>query len=521
MNTKDMRQWEVISSRLTTWEYSERDTETKEAVLRIEFFKNIIKAALISVLSLTTTSQAIAKPQNPRSKMMNQFHSDIFSALPPFRAHCPSWQDVLAGRTFERQEDTFKDLGKSEPINLDWQSLLEDEKFDTDTFIKSSWLSNRPCFVFKTSHIQGISDYAGNKSFGRNYSVYSNFDADNHFDVDVPLTFYTGGIGGPEWEKYKQFTKDLQECLQINTIPLKTESIPEGPDQEELEQMSLKVNVPVMISHEDENKYDKYTENPEYRDTTLDKWVFWVNLHTELKRNNIANWNVKISCADITQKILEIAGLHTTFNTNSTYNGLIPTDADISLRWLQRRHCTSMSGEECEQFLISEDKVQVEEETPIFDCRRGDIYWKPNIMNYAKIFDVEDFPIGYSICKSRVSVSTDMDNVDISIQHKEGKKTCDIGDETVITSLLRSEKSLKLVDKHIKEKISKPGEVYYVPHHNRQNEEVPHNVTHEQVNAILYPNYLLNPLVRSFTYTAQNAYRSEDTLQRPFNGCRR
>jgi hypothetical protein len=240
-----------------------------------------------------------------------------------------------------------------------------------------------------------------------------------------------------------------------------------------------------------------------------------------LKRNNIENWSVNISCADITKQLLTIVGLHDTHHASSTYDGLIPTDTNSSLRGLQRRYCKNYSGEDCEEKLISEGRVQVQEDTPIFDCREDDIYGQPNIMNYEKIFDIKNFPVGLSICKSRVNLSTTTDNVDISVQHKKDTRVCDIGDKSVLETVLSSEDELENADKYIKKKLAKPGEVYYIAHYNRKEEDISHSLTNEQFSAILYPNYLLDPDVRSFAETAQNAYRTKHTIKGPYNGCRK
>ncbi len=467
--------------------------QSQEGYPTVIDFKNTITAALISVLMIADIPQTVAKPQNPRSRMMNQFHTDMFWKQPPFRFECPSWHDVL------------------------------DNGFDEEAFDSLS-SNGRPCFVNRTRYIEDIANFSGNEAFGKNYSVYSTFNPYT-FEVDVPLTFYTGEIGGSDGEDYQKFIEHLKTCLQSD-IPLRTQEDPDKDPEEEYIQRSLELHVPAFLSHDDSDKYDKYEENQYYQDNLLDTGVFWVNLHPKLKHNNIENWSVNISCASITKQLLNIVGLHTTYNTLSTYDALVPTDTNTSLRGLQRRFCKNTPGEDCQDILISKWKAQLQSNTPVFDCRDDgstddeSIYGKPNIMNYEKLFDVQNFPVGTSICKSTVSVSTGTANTEISIGVKKDTQMCDFGDETVLTAILSSEEKLNNVKKHI-EKIRKQGELYYITHHNRDETDIPDALTDEQFSAILYPNDLSNPEVKRFAETAKNAYRSKYDIKWSYGWCRK
>jgi len=173
-------------------------------------FKIAASTAIFSFSSLFVID-ALAKPQNARSRIYNEFHTDLFAKEPPLRSECPSWNDVVKGDTFDGK--AFSAISKN----------------------------GRPCFVNRGKYAYDIVDFSGNTSFGKNFAVYRT-KKPNHYEIDFALRFYIGSLSDNRKEKFHAFKKRISSCIKNSTILL--------TDGERF----LKINVPIILKHLDKNK---------------------------------------------------------------------------------------------------------------------------------------------------------------------------------------------------------------------------------------------------------------------------
>ena len=441
-------------------------------------FKIAASTAIFSFSSLFVFD-AIAKPQNARSRIYNEFHTDLFAKEPPLRSECPSWKDVVKGDTFDNE--AFSALSKN----------------------------GRPCFVNRGKYAYDIADFSGNTSFGRNFAVYRT-NKTNHYEIDFAVRFYVGGLIVNQTQDFKTFKERISSCIKNNPIKL--------TDGERF----LKINLPIILKIKDKNKFDK-ARNSDYKYTDIEKGLFGINLHKKRKRNNIANYSIDIKCHTIIHELLHIPGLHDLYNSKNkitsklrTYEAIIPLVSKNKISDFKEEKCKYKLKKECRDILTAFGLIK-EEKRPLFDCRNpkdynttGDNAKNPNIMDNQKFFD-RKLGISFNICKTNKSTK---------IKNKN-QRHCDKGDKVILSSVVSSEKKLKNVHRYANNTLKFKDSEYYISYFDRRNSKsFPPSLTREQFSFILHTNNLDHPEVREFARIAKNTYRSKYE-KGVFGGCRR
>ena len=441
-------------------------------------FKIAASTALFSFSSLFVID-ALAKPQNARSRIYNEFHTDLFAKEPPLRSECPSWKDVVKGDTFDNE--AFSALSKN----------------------------GRPCFVNRGKYAYDIADFSGNTAFGRNFAVYRT-DKPNHYEVDFALEFYTGKLSGDRDAEFAKFKNRFSSCIKNNPILLNDGN------------RFLKINVPIILKNQDKNKHEKY------KDADLDKNIFGINLFDKLKINNIKSYSIKIPCHTIVHELLHISGLHDIYKSRFTYTVKNSISDKIKQKIIFEK-CKSANIINCDSVfknqtlvnsILAESGLIKIKKYQEFDCRNPKDYQPdgsnesfPNIMNFHKIFDLINLPISVKVCK------TDKPTEDKYTNREQ--KQCDQQDKQLLSAAVSIVDKIKNVHRHADSTLKLKKSEYYIAYYDRRDtNELPPSLTREQFSSILYSNNLDHPEVREFARIAKNTYRNKYG-KGAFGGCRR
>ena len=457
-------------------------------------FKRLASAAILSSISTLFISETIAKPQNARSRIYNEFHTDLFAKEPPLRSECPSWNDVVKGDTFDNE--AFSAISKN----------------------------GRPCFVNRSKYTYDIRFSSGNILFGQNFSVYRT-ERLNHYEIDIPVKFHTGRIGGIKSKDYTIFKNRFQGCIKNNTIPL--------TDGER----TLRINVPIIIEDSASHKRFSYTSfytNPEINinkslGLTGINNIFSIVLYNKLERNFTQKYSILIPCATIIHELLHIPGLLDLYeNINritgkrKTYNGFIPRGTKKEILNFKKKRCGHISEGNCKDLIqrygLSYGLTR-KKKFPLYDCRnpKDYKYQTPNIMNNHGFFDIVNFPsdrpIILKVCKTEKPTEDKYTNRE--------QNQCDQQDKQLLSAVVSTVEKLKNVHRHADNTLKLKKSEYYIAYYDRRDtNQLPPSLTREQLSFILHTNNLNHPEVREFARVAKNTVRNKYDYG-PLGGCRR